>query len=57
MAKKGRPVSVEPKSERVTVRFTEQEYKRLKRYVELNNLSITQTIKLGVEEIIKDSRQ
>lgn len=53
MAKMGRPKSETPKSNKVTVRFTDVEYGRLKQCAEKNNQTVAQTIRRSVQEIIK----
>ncbi len=55
MAKMGRPISDDPCLQRVTVRFTEKEYEFLKKYAESHNLTMTQTIKIGVKLLIENN--
>ena len=42
MAKMGRPKAEEPKKNRVTVRFDDREFDKLKECAEKNNLTITE---------------
>ena len=52
----GRPKSDEPLQNRVTVRFTDAEYKKLEEYAEKKNLTITQTIRKGVNKLFESRR-
>lgn len=52
MAKMGRPKTDRPKKNRVTVRFDDKEYQKLKRCAEEINLTITETVRKGVEEML-----
>lgn len=52
----GRPKAEQPLQNRVTVRFSDEEYKKLEKYAEKKNLTITQTIRKGVEELIESRR-
>ena len=56
LAKMGRPKSDNPKEYRISVRFTEDEHEKLKKCAAENNLTITQTIRKGVNEML-DSKQ
>ncbi len=49
MARIGRPPLEEPMSFRVSVRFTEKEYKRLKVYADYVNKTMTEALKDGKE--------
>lgn len=53
MAKVGRPKATEPKSNKVTVRFTDLEYARLKQCAEKYNQTIAQMIRKGIKGIIQ----
>lgn len=53
MAKMGRPKVETPKSNKVTIRFTDAEYAQLKKCAEKNNQTVAQTIRTGVKDIIK----
>ena len=56
MAKMGRPKVEEPRRNKVMVRFTDKEFQKLKECAENFNLTITETIRKGVEKML-DSRQ
>lgn len=56
LAVMGRPKSDEPKSNKVTVRFTDEEYELLKECADKNNTTIAQTVREGVEDIIHPSK-
>ena len=49
MAKMGRPPLPEPMVHKVSVRFTEREYQRLKAYAEAINKTMTEALKDGIE--------
>ena len=49
MAKTGRPPLEEPMVHKVSVRFTEREYQRLKAYAEAINKTMTEALKDGIE--------
>ena len=57
MAKKrGRPKSDDPKAERITVRFTGEEFQLLKECADNNNQTIAQLIREAVKDkLAKDS--
>lgn len=54
MAKMGRPKSENPSCRIVTIRFTEQEYEKLKRLAAYYGLTVTNTIKKGVKSLQDD---
>lgn len=54
MAQMGRPKSDDPMIHKVSVRFTESEYQRLKAYAEKINKSMTEALKDGIELLYKD---
>lgn len=54
MAQMGRPKSDDPMLHKVSVRFTESEYQRLKAYAEKINKSMTEALKDGIELLYKD---
>lgn len=56
MAKMGRPKSENPKDYKISVRFTQDEYKELKECAAENNLTITQTIRKGAIDMLKSKR-
>lgn len=57
MAQMGRPKSDDPMIHKVSVRFTESEYQRLKAYAEKINKSMTEALKDGIELLYKDSKK
>ncbi len=52
MARTGRPKTETPKKNRVTVRFDDEEFRKLKKCAEKENLTITETVRKGVEEML-----
>ena len=56
MAKMGRPKSEEPKTNKITVRFTDEELDLLKKYADRNDLTIAQAVREGVRDIIYPSK-
>jgi len=52
LAKMGRPKSDEPKSARITVRFSEDEYSKLKKCADNENQTIAQFIRKAVKDVI-----
>ena len=52
MARTGRPKLDNAKKNRVTVRFDDDEFERLKERAEKMNLTITETVRKGVEEML-----
>lgn len=46
-SKMGRPKVNEPRSERINVRFTEEEMKKIKVCAEKNDLTVTQLVRKG----------
>ena len=46
-SKMGRPKVDEPRSERINVRFTEEEMKKIKVCAEKNDLTVTQLVRQG----------
>ena len=58
MARMGRPPLEEPMDRKVTVRFTEKQYQRLKAYAESINKTMTEALKDGIELLYeKDSQK
>lgn len=57
MAQMGRPKSDDPMIHKVSVRFTESEYQRLKAYAEKINKSMTEALKDGIELLYKDAQK
>ena len=56
MAKMGRPKAEKPLEHRVTVRFSEEEFQKLEKYATRKNLTITQTIRKGVNKLFESRR-
>ena len=52
MARTGRPKLEKPKKNRVTVRFDDEEFRRLKKRAGELNLTITETVRKGAEEML-----
>ncbi len=57
MAKMGRPKVEEPRRNKVLVRFTDAEFEQLKKCAENKNLTITETVRLGVDKMLKDTKK
>lgn len=57
MAKMGRPPLEEPMVHKVSVRFSDREYERLKAYAEAINKSMTEVLKDGLELLYKESQK
>ena len=53
MAKAGRPPSDDPRKYRLTVRMSESEYDKLKKYSEANGQTITETMLEGFDLLMK----
>ena len=53
MAKAGRPPSNDPRKYRLTVRMSESEYDKLKKYSEANGQTITETMLEGFALLMK----
>ena len=53
-SKMGRPPLEEPMNCRVSVRFTEQEYRRLKAYADSINKTMTEALKEGIERLYQE---
>ena len=56
MARTGRPKTEKPRDYKISVRFTEEEHQLLKECAAENNLTITQTIRKGILEMLKSKR-
>lgn len=54
MAKMGRPSVDVPREKRVNLRFTEEEYARLKAYASKHKTTMTKVIRKQLEDIISD---
>ena len=57
MAKMGRPKLEEPMTHKVSVRFSDREYQRLKVYAESINKTMTEALKDGIELLYKKDSQ
>lgn len=57
MAKMGRPKLEEPMTHKVSVRFSDREYQRLKAYAESINKTMTEALKDGIELLYKKDSQ
>ena len=57
MAKMGRPPLEEPMTHKVSVRFNDREYLRLKAYAESINKTMTEAIKDGIEMLYEKKPQ
>lgn len=57
MAKMGRPPLEEPMTHKVSVRFWDREYLRLKAYAESINKTMTEALKEGIELLYKRDSQ
>ena len=57
MSNMGRPKLDEPMVNKVSVRFNEREYQRLKAYAESINKTMTEALKDGIELLYKNSQE
>ena len=57
MSNMGRPKLDEPMVHKVSVRFNEREYQRLKAYAESSNKTMTEALKDGIELLYKNSQE
>lgn len=57
MAQMGRPKLDEPMTHKVSVRFSDREYQRLKAYAESINKTMTEALKDGIELLYKKDSQ
>ena len=57
MTKMGRPPLEEPMTHKVSVRFNDREYLRLKAYAESINKTMTEAIKDGIEMLYEKKPQ
>ena len=53
MAKMGRPKTDDPREKSLGVRVTNDEYKVIKEYATKHDMTITETLLKGVEELMK----
>lgn len=57
MAQMGRPKLEEPMIHKVSVRFTEKEYQKLKAYAESADKTMTEAMKDGIELLYRKESQ
>ena len=57
MAKMGRPKAENPKSSKISIRFTDEEYEQLKKCAAQNNQTITEAIRKGVRQLFETLQQ
>lgn len=53
MAKMGRPKAENPKSTKISVRFTDEEFEKLKERASQNDQTITEIIREGVKLLLE----
>jgi len=56
VTKIGRPKAEEPKKNRVTVRFDDREFQKLKECAKKYDLTVTETVRMSVQKVL-DSEQ
>lgn len=56
MARTGRPKIDKPRDFIISIRFTQEEHEQLKKCASEYNLSITQTIRKGVTDMLESKR-
>ncbi len=56
VAKMGRPKAEKPKTHKITVRFSDEEFKKLAESATDKNQTIAQTVREGLKEIINPSK-
>ncbi len=52
----GRPKSENPRNIRIVIRFTEEEYKKVKEHAKKESLSVTETIRKGVRSMLESEQ-
>lgn len=57
MAKMGRPKAENPKSSKISIRFTDEEFDQLKKRADQNNQTITETIREGIRLLFETKAQ
>ncbi len=57
MAKMGRPKAENPKSSKISIRFTDEEFEQLKKRADQNNQTITETIREGIRLLFETKAQ
>ncbi|WP_073385017.1 CopG family transcriptional regulator [Butyrivibrio fibrisolvens] len=53
----GRPKTENPKSSKISIRFTDEEFEQLKKRADQNNQTITETIREGVRQLFETKQQ
>lgn len=53
----GRPKLDEPMKNKISIRFTDKEYQRLKAYAELYQKTLTEAVKDGIELLYQEDSQ
>ena len=56
MPRTGRPKSDNPRIVRIVIRFTEEEYAKVKEHAKKKNLSVTETIRKGVRSMLESEQ-
>ncbi len=56
MPRTGRPKVDNPRNTRIVIRFTDEEYERIKKYAKEHNLSVTATIRKGVSTMLESKQ-
>ena len=56
MPRTGRPKSDNPRNIRIVIRFTEEEYKKVKEHAKKEGLSVTETIRKGVRSMLESEQ-
>ena len=56
MPRTGRPKSENPRNIRIVIRFTEEEYAKVKEHAKKKNLSVTETIRKGVRSMLESEQ-
>jgi len=55
MAKVGRPQVEDPIARKVSIRFSEEEYKKMSEYAKSHNMSVAQVVRAGVKEYLENN--
>lgn len=56
LARTGRPKSENPKSNRIIIRVTDEDYVKLKEYTDRHNIPIAQAVRDGVKMLIDSEK-
>ena len=57
MAKMGRPKAENPKSSKITIRFTDDEFEQLRKRADQKDQTITETIREGVRRLFETKQE